>query len=76
MSDDIVISDAIRLDACPFCGGGAILQVRRFGMEGFDRFAAGCPECAMWFGWYETPEEAAERWNRRCPGQVIERADD
>lgn len=62
------------LKRCPFCGGEAVEEVRRFGLEKIDRYGAGCPRCCVWFGWYEDEDEAIERWNRRAT-DAIDRCD-
>ncbi len=50
----------IHLDTCPFCGGQG--RVERFGLS---EFVIECQSCWCRTQVEDTPEEAAEKWNRR-----------
>ena len=50
----------IHLDDCPFCGGEG--RVERFAL---DEFVIECQKCWCRTQVEDTPEEAAEKWNRR-----------
>lgn len=56
----------IELKPCPFCGGDAELKDLE---RQFDRWECSCnnPDCDAIVATYgSTPEEAAEKWNRRA----------
>ena len=59
------MADKITLKPCPFCGGEAKAQTMTFWFGTFDRHTVVCPECNIMIGWYDSEEEAAEKWNRR-----------
>lgn len=61
-----------RLRPCPFCGNGNVRMYRRPGKDGWlDRYYALCDYddggCGASGGWYHSPEEATDVWNRRVP---------
>ena len=55
----------IKLKPCPFCGGKAEIQ---YGACDYNVYQAVCKgqNCNAMNGWSDTPEEAAEQWNRRA----------
>ena len=55
----------LKLKPCPFCGGKAEVE---YGASGYNVYQIGCQngECFAYAGWGDTPEEAAEAWNRRA----------
>lgn len=55
----------IKLKPCPFCGGEAEIQ---YGACDYNVYQAVCKgqNCNAMNGWSDTPEEAAEAWNRRA----------
>lgn len=55
----------IKLKSCPFCGGEAEIQ---YGACDYNVYQAVCKEqnCHAMSGWSDTPEEAADAWNRRA----------
>ena len=57
----------IKLKSCPFCGGEAEIQ---YGACDYNVYQAVCKEqnCHAMSGWSDTPEEAAEAWNKRAAG--------
>lgn len=63
------------LKPCPFCGGGAILSDAEAGTGGLPRSARNprCSRCGMDHGYYDTPQAAAQGWNRRISDAEIER---
>lgn len=58
----------IELKPCPFCGRGLIFFDPASGRDsGFRTICGGQPMgCRASSGWAQTPEEAAEKWNRRA----------
>ena len=58
----------INLKPCPFCGGKAVMISEPYT---HDRFLVACKnrgevcKCEPCTNWFDTPEEAAEVWNRR-----------
>jgi hypothetical protein len=58
----------IDLKPCPFCGGKAVMISEPYT---HDRFLVACKnrgdvcKCEPCTNWFDTPEEAAEVWNRR-----------
>ena len=54
-----------QLKPCPFCGGKTEVE---YGTSGYNVYQIGCQnnECFAYAGWGDTPEEAAEAWNRRA----------
>ena len=55
-------------DKCPFCGGRSRIEpIGRY--DGGEKFKVRCVECLTVSYGYDSPEEAAEEWNRRyCDG--------
>lgn len=55
------------LKRCPACGGYALPSALDYGAYFPDKMAYGvcCYSCSYGIGWFETPEEAYEEWNRR-----------
>ena len=55
------------LSPCPHCGGGA--EYRSFTSRGWlykiTTHYVSCAECDCRTGFEDSPEEAAEKWNRR-----------
>lgn len=59
------------LKPCPFCGG----EARAFTAGGADWASeVQCRECNASSECHETPEDAAEVWNRRAPVEITEEA--
>lgn len=58
------------LKRCPKCGSYAVRQFIDYGGYFPDKiaFGVGCfnPDCEFTVGWFETPDEAEEAWNRRA----------
>lgn len=60
---------------CPFCGSKAIIRTHNHYMPTSQTFSAECSACycklgedyrsGEWFGYYDTPEDAARVWNTR-----------
>lgn len=52
----------IKLKLCPFCGGPPKMEE----LGDADSFHVVCEACSMGFHANFTPQEAADRWNRRA----------
>ena len=61
---------SIELKPCPFCGGEAEIQ---FGACDYNVYQVVCTNdgCNAMNGWDDTPEQAAEAWNRRADNKPI-----
>ena len=61
----------IKLKPCPFCGGKAIFGLGEELRKKYQRNDdwVKCSWCGSETACYDTPEKAAEAWNRRMGGQ-------
>lgn len=48
---------------CAHCGDEGLLKVKYSKIP--DKYVIACPSCYAHSGWYDTPEEAWDAWNRR-----------
>lgn len=58
------------LKYCPFCGNEVVRLIKRYGVDGWrNKYYISCDYndggCGASSGWYHSPEEAVECWNRR-----------
>ncbi len=59
--------NTISLRACPFCGGRpAMLE-----LGDADSFYVHCTECEVQQIANYRPQQAADRWNRRCAAEAV-----
>lgn len=65
--ENIMSETELELKPCPFCGGKAEIQ---YGACDYNVYQVVCHNeqdcCNAMNGWSDTPEEAAEQWNRRA----------
>ena len=59
------MNEKIELKPCPFCGGEAELKEYRLTAKADSRHVVYCQKCGVITRFYESPEAAAEAWNRR-----------
>lgn len=66
MNNYIEITQALSLKGCPFCGKSAFLSWHTYGCKNPVTFFIECNGCHAVTFEFDTPEEAAENWNRRA----------